>query len=67
MYTEIIAEQRFIIISRYSCRENRVAVIEYLIKNPDTYPSMRDTFGVTPLHFACKLVCTVTAGLEDTN
>ena len=44
-----------------------MAVIEYLIKNPDTYPSMRDTFGVTPLHFACKLVCTVTAELEDTN
>ena len=42
----------------YPFSENHVPVVEYLIKNPDTYPNQRDTFGVTPLHFACRLVCT---------
>ncbi len=42
-----------------------MAVVEYLIKNPDTFPSMRDIFGVTPLHFACRLACSMTTYLED--
>ena len=40
----------------HHCRENRVTVVEYLLKNPDVYPSQRDATGQTPLHWACKWV-----------
>ena len=46
-------------VSFQLCSENHSAVVEYLIRNPDVYPSQRATDGQTPLHWACKYVNSV--------